>query len=105
MWVVIGTLAIVAATVSAGLLIERRFGFRHRQLAAPDRDPPHAAGAAPATAICGGDLAVLRRQTCCAVAMDALPDDRVRYNDGELLVLRFACARCPATRRIYVDRR
>lgn len=98
MWVVIGTIAIVIGTIVGGVFIERRFG--PRRLADKRAKELHAPGDAPATAI-HGDLAKLRRQTCCKTEMTA-EVDRVTYDGRELNVLRFHCTKCDAKRSLYV---
>ena len=100
MWTVIGTIAIVLGTIVAGVFVERRFGPR-RLLAERRAKQLHAPGDAPATALTG-DVAKLRRQLCCKVAM-SVEEDRVTYDGRELVVLRFHCARCDAKRALYVD--
>jgi hypothetical protein len=110
---ILGTIAIVLITVLVGLLIDRRVHFlpRPADLAeSDDRKPPpatYAAGEAPATAIRvrPGQLAKLRQQKCpsCRTDMSAAPDEPVRYNDRQLLVLNFTCPKCATRRTIYVE--
>jgi len=109
MWTVIGTILIALASVGTGLLIDRRWGVlpRNAGLAAGKPKLLEAPGATPASAIPAsiGEIERLRRaQHCtCRTAMDVSADgDRVTYGGHELLVLRFACARCGATRSLYV---
>ena len=107
----LGTIAIVLITVTVGLLIDRK----HPLLPKPtevlvERVEPkpvlHAAGEAPATAIRAraDQLARLRSQRCitCRATMTNLDDDRVRYNERELLVLHFTCS-CASKRTLYVE--
>jgi hypothetical protein len=110
--VVIGTLAIVAATVAIGIVVERKIGLltRGEELAPPARPPPpaHGAGEAAATAIRASveQLARLRTtQRCatCRAAMTSDDDDRVRYADHELIVLQLRCAGCGSKRTLYVE--
>ncbi len=106
-------IAIVLVTIIIGVLLDRRFGIlpSPKKLAAAERKPPpaatHYAGEAPATAIRvrAGQLAKLGVQRCatCRAEMRGEPDDHVRYDDRELLVLHFACPACPAKRTLYVD--
>jgi hypothetical protein len=109
---VVGTLVIVAIVVVLGVLADRRFGILprgDRLRPEPPRKPALAfqAGEAPATALApnAAALARLRAVTprCGAdgAAMTPSPDDTVRYNDRELLVLRFRCPQCGAARAIY----
>jgi len=106
MWTVIGTIAIVAATLGVGLVIERRWG--PRRLADAAKPQLHEPGTAPATAIATtpGELELLRRtQQCpkCRAAMEVAADQRVTYDGSELLVLRLACPRCSTVRSVYVS--
>ena len=105
-------IAIVLVTIVIGVLLDRKFGIlpRPSKLAAAERKKPaaaHAAGEAPATAIRArsGQVEKLRVQRCsaCRAEMRSEPDDHVRYDDRELLVLHVACPACPAKRTLYVD--
>ena len=111
---VIGTIAVVLITVLVGVLLDRKLGIipRPAELKQADRKQlpaaTHGAGEAPATAlrVRASQLARLRTQRCtaCRAAMTNEADDTVRYNERELLVLHFACPRCGAKRRLYVQR-
>jgi hypothetical protein len=108
---IVGTIAIVLVVIVVGLLVDRKYAILPRPSdLAPEKPapPPYAAGEAPATAIRAraGQQAKLREQRCakCRVAMTPLPDDSVRYDDRELLVLGFACPACQARRSLYVER-
>jgi len=110
-WTVLGTIGIVAVTVVAGVLADRRWGLlpRKERLSPPPRAAlaGHGAGEAPGTAlgIRAADLAELRRtQRCCREVMDALPDDEVAFDGQVLGILRSRCARCARTRSLYVQR-
>jgi hypothetical protein len=108
---IIGTIAIVVATVVLGMLITRKRGFlvQPEELAKPKpKQPSHAAGEAPATAIraAGEQLARLRStQRCpqCRAVMTPDAGEHVRYGDGELLVIELRCARCGTKRALYVN--
>ena len=109
---IIGTLAIVLITIVVGLLVDRKRSIlpKPEDLAPPERKKPpatHGAGEAPATAIRARpkQLGNLRVQRCreCRAEMKNEADDRVRYNDRELVVLHFACPRCAGKRTLYVD--
>jgi hypothetical protein len=114
MWSVLATLGVIAATVLAGLVADRRWGVlgvlprTDRLLAAtaPRALPAHGPGEAPASAltVSPDELEQLRREQRCACTspMDAVADAEVTYDGRTLLVLRFACARCASARRIYV---
>jgi hypothetical protein len=101
MWTVIGTIAVVLATIVAGLFLERRFGPK-RLTAAQTKQLP-APGDSPSTAmlVTAGELRKLRVQTCCKATM-AVTDDHVRFDERDLLVLHFACAHCNAKRTLYI---
>jgi len=108
---IIGTIAIVIATVVLGMLITRKRGFlvQPEELAKPKpKKPSHAAGEAPATAIraAGDQLARLRKaQRCpqCRAVLTADAGEHVRYGDGELLVIELRCAGCGTKRALYVN--
>ena len=108
--VVLGVIAVVAATVGLGVYLDRKLGIlpRGEKLAEPRPPlPPDAAGDAPATAIRAraGQIDRLRTQRCraCRTPLAAEPDDHVRYDGKELLVLRFRCPSCGAHRSIYIQ--
>ena len=114
--IVLGTIAIVAATIAAGVLVDRKWGLlpRPEQLRAASARPAlpgHAAGEAPATAIRASSTAQLERlragQRCpdCRTIMSGEADDRVRFGGRELRVLRFRCGTCSMRRALYVELR
>ena len=106
-----GTIAVVLGTIAIGMLLTRKKQLvpRPEELTVPPkRRPSHGAGEAPATAIrAGGEqLARLRTtQRCraCRSVMTPGSDERVRYGDGELLVIELRCGRCEARRALYVQ--
>jgi hypothetical protein len=116
MAIVLGTIAIVIVTVALGMLIDRKIGF----LPAPKdfetdaerarkKLPSHVAGEAPATALRVGDAQIAKiraSQRCmnCRASMTGEPDDIVRYNDTDLLVLHFGCPGCASKRALYLVR-
>ena len=114
--IVLGTIAVVAATIAVGVLVDRKWGLlprpeRLRAASARPALPDHAVGEAPATAIGVSSAAQLERlragQRCpdCRTIMSGEADDHVRFGGRELLVLRFRCARCAARRALYIDLR
>lgn len=111
--VIVGTLAIVLVTIVIGLIVDRKAPIlpRHEDAAQKRKKlSTHAAGEAPATAlrVRGEQLDKLRAaQRCpkCRAMMDSQPDDHVRYNDADLLVLHFACVNCTGKRTLYVSTR
>jgi hypothetical protein len=113
--VIVGTIAIVIVTVAIGLLINRKVpllpGPKDFETDA-DRERKrlvsHGAGEAPATAlrIREPQIAKLRtsqRCSTCRGPLEAEADDRVRYNDRELLVLHFHCPACNTRRSLYIE--
>ncbi|CAN5920311.1 hypothetical protein BH11MYX3_BH11MYX3_21170 [soil metagenome] len=112
-WTLLGTLAIVAATIVAGLFADRRWGLLVRKedlLLASGQRPLLAsgiAGEAPATALTAsiGEIERIRRkQRCprCRIALDSAADDSITHEDAELRVLQFTCSRCGGARSVYV---
>ncbi len=112
-WTMLGTLGIVVATIIAGLFADRRWGLLVRKedlLLASGQRPLLAsgmAGEAPATALTAsiGEIERIRRkQTCprCRIALDSAADDSMMYEDAQLRVLQFTCARCGGARSVYI---
>ena len=113
--VIVGTIAIVLVTVAIGLVINRKLpllpgpkDFETDAERERKKLVSHGAGEAPATAlrIREPQIAKLRTsQRCpsCRAALEAEPDDRVRYNDRELLVLHFRCPTCNTRRSLYIE--
>lgn len=101
---ILGTLAIVFATIAIGMFVDRKVGLlphpdrlrRDRRLPAPG---PGEAGANPLR-LTEGELARARTQVCCG-PMTALPDDAVRVGHEQVTVLRFRCPRCGKQRSLY----
>jgi hypothetical protein len=104
-WVVLGTLAIVAAAIAAGVALDRRFGLlpRPRELREAARPglklPAHAPGEAPETALDAPPTALHCRT--CGRAAHPLDDSRATLGDRELVVRRYRCERCGAITTIY----
>jgi len=110
-WTVLGTLGIVAAVVTAGVLLDRRFALlpRPRELLEAGKPgmklPPYAPGEAPETALATPPAKV----RCRVCRREALPTgeggeggaDRVTYGDRELVVRRYRCPRCAAITAVY----
>jgi hypothetical protein len=108
---VVGTLAIVAATIVLGLLVDRKTGLLPRpdQLRTEPAPGPlrMAAGETARTAIRAGDaqlqrLRVGQRCAVCRTELVADPDDSARYDGAVLVLLRLRCPGCAARRTIYV---
>lgn len=111
MLTILGTIAIVLATVIAGVLVDRRWPLIPRKdkllAAGPGLHlPPHAPGEAPASAIdvTPAELAKLVRARCraCKGDTDVRVDDTVTYDGRELRVLHARCRRCGVARSTYV---
>ena len=105
---IVGTVAIVIVVIGAGIALDRRVRVLPRELAEPRRPGGHGAGEAPATAIRARarQLEKIRTSQLCASCrrpMGGLADDRVRYDNHDLLVLHFACATCAARRTLYIE--
>jgi hypothetical protein len=111
---IVGTIAIVLATLVIGLWIDRKKHIlpRPEDFSEPEKLPPpsHAAGEAAATAIRAGEsqLKALRSSQRCAACRapmtnDPGTDDPIRYDDRDMLVLHFSCTRCDARRAMYVE--
>lgn len=113
--IVLGTIAIVLITIAIGVLIDRKHPLLPKPtelLPEPPPEPPtppkptYAAGEAPATAIRAraSQLEKLRGQRCtaCRAMMTPGPDDMVRYDERDLLVLHFTCS-CGSKRSLYVE--
>jgi hypothetical protein len=109
--IIIGTIAVVLATIAIGIVVDRKWGLLPRadKLAEPPVRPPlHAAGDAPATAIRASaeQLAKLRIQRCrdCRAKLESAgEDDDVRYDERALIVLQFRCPSCATKRSVYVE--
>jgi hypothetical protein len=112
--VVLGTIAIVLAAIAIGVVVDKKVGFladpkdfeteeqrKRKQLVS------HGAGEAPATAlhVRQEQVAKLRasqRCTSCRGVMTFDRDDTARYDGRDLTVLHFTCAKCGATRSLYI---
>src|SRR5205823_12953623 len=106
--VVIGTIAVVAVTIAIGLYVDRKVRPPDAEPGAPKKLASHAAGEAPATAFRAGAVQLGRiraGQRCrsCRTPMQHEPDERVRFDDRDLLVLSFRCPRCATRRALYVE--
>jgi len=112
-WIVLGTIGVVGATIVAGVLADRKWGLLPRpalllEAGKPKRAlPGHGPGEAPATAIAAGPMEIekLRRHRRCAACkgeLDVLADDTATYNGRDLTILRFRCPRCDEKTLVYV---
>ena len=105
--VVLGTVALVIATVVLGLYLDRKLALLPRgDKLARAQLPAEVAGETPATAIRARPAQIdrLREQRCrsCHAPLAPEPDDHVRYDGKQLLVLRFTCTACGAKRSLYI---
>ncbi len=111
MTIVLGTIAIVAGVIIVGVIVDRKIGILPRPEELRDSHKPrtaYAAGEAPATAIRAtaerlANLRASRRCTTCREKASCEAEERVRYDDRELLVLRFRCGTCGESRAVYID--
>ena len=114
---ILGTIAIVGVTIVIGVFVERKL------LPKQDREPGEtmvrisrskalaklAPGEMAAVAIRAGaaQLATLRTTQRCRACRTALvaagDDERVRFDDRDLLVLSFRCPACELKRSLYVE--
>lgn len=110
--VIVGTLAIVAAMVTAGVIVDRKVGILPRPEELKEqkpRGPRYAAGEAPSSAIRarGAQLDKLRSSRRCRQCRQTLvaagDDERVRYGDRELLVIHLRCDQHGEAPSLYVD--
>jgi hypothetical protein len=104
--VVIGTLAIVAATIFLGWALDRKVRVTPEELRDADKPKPRIIpGETAATAIRANadQLARLRTQRCtdCRTELRA-EDDHAELGGKPLVLLRFSCARCGTRRTVYV---
>jgi len=107
---VLGTLAILIVAIGVGYFISKRGWL----LPAPDdlqrkklEPAPYAAGEAPASALRIRRVQLERLRTSqvcptCKCAMTGGLEDRVRYDNQDLLVLPFHCRTCNTKRTLYV---
>ena len=104
-WVVLGTLGIVAVVIAAGVALDRRFGLlpRPRELREASRPglkaPAFAPGEAPETALDAAPPTV--RCPGCGGRARPLDDSRATLGDRALVVRRYRCDRCGAVATIY----
>lgn len=102
---VLGTLAIVALVIAAGVIVDRRLGIlpRSRELREASRPglapPPHAPGEAPETALSAPPRTV-RCRACRAVA-EPIDESRATYGDRALVIRRYRCSQCGAVAALY----
>ena len=110
-WIVLGTIGVVSATIVAGVLVDRKWGLRTADLleaGKPKRAlPGHGPGEAAATAIAAGpmDIEKLRRSRRCQAckgALDVLADDTATYDGRDLTILRFRCPHCDEKTLVYL---
>jgi hypothetical protein len=106
---IIGTIAIVLLVIVVGLLVDRKVPVLPKPEVPEPKTLPatHLAGEAPATAlrVGGPQLDKVRSsQRCpsCRAAMHPGPEDTVRYDEADLVVLHFTCPSCDARRTLYV---
>jgi len=108
---ILGTLGIIAAAITIGVVVDRKIGLLPRPEKLVETRPRiagHSAGEAPATAIRAGAAQVVtlratqRCKACRTLLVADGDDDHVRYDDRDLLVLPFRCPACDAKRALYI---
>jgi hypothetical protein len=108
---IIGTIAIVAAMIAIGVVVNRKFGISPEVLAGAPAKPlitTHEIGEAPATALRATEtqLAKLRPTLHCKTCRTLLEadgsDEAVRYGGEPMRVLGFRCPQCGTKRPLYV---
>jgi len=111
---IIGTIIIVLVTIAVGLVLERKKPINPEPSSYAEARRPrpttHGLGEAPGTAIRVGEsqLANLRGGQRCPACRSEMTyaegaDDRVRYNERDMLVLHFTCPRCATKKALYVE--
>jgi hypothetical protein len=115
MWTIVGTIAVVVATIVLGVLADRKWKLLPspeslREAGKPKQLPAHGPGEAPATAlpVTPEERARLEgKQRCpsCRAKMALAGDEPVTYEGRELRVLAFRCTRCDGTRSLYIEAR
>jgi hypothetical protein len=106
-WIVLGTLAVVAAAIAIGVLVDRKVGLLPRprdllEAGKPGTKPaPHAPGEAPETALATPPRTVHCR--ACHASTQLEGTSRTTYGDRELVVQRHRCTSCATITRIYCE--
>lgn len=108
--VVVGTLAVVGAAIAVGAWTTSQRGLvpRPDELTAPAKPrPAYAAGEAAATAIRAGAvqldrLRATQRCASCRARMTVAGEERVRYDERDMLVIDLRCLPCAMRRALYV---
>jgi hypothetical protein len=110
--VVLGTLAVVAAVIAIGVLIDRRWSIlprpeelRDEGAPKPPPDPPGTVASAPLrlTARKLSRALVAQRCVTCRTRLEAGPGEPIRFAGKELQLFRMTCGTCGAGRGLYVE--
>jgi hypothetical protein len=101
--IIIGTLAIVAVTIAAGVVLDRRYGIvpRAERLKPSRALPVPAPGEAAATPLEVADVTRVPAPRCCTV-MERTSDDVAIVGQRQVTVVRFRCPRCDKQKALYV---
>ncbi len=107
---ILGTIAIVAAMIALGVVVNRKLGIDPEQLAG--KKPlltTHEIGESPATALRATDAQIaklnLHCKACRAVLEPAGVEDEVRYGGEAMRVLGYRCPQCGVKRPLYTQRK
>jgi hypothetical protein len=108
--IALGTMAVVAAVIALGVVIDRRFSLLPRpgELRALDAPPPDPPGSTPAAALrvpAPRLSRVLSGQRCtsCKRRVTAGDGSPIRLGDHALAVYKLTCPACATSRALYVD--
>jgi hypothetical protein len=108
LWTVLGTLAVVAVVIVAGVVVDRRFGILPRPRALREagkpglKPPAYGPGEAPETAL--DDPPRDPRCGRCRGETRLDRESRATYGDRELVIRRYRCLRCNSVAAIYSTR-
>ena len=104
LWIVLGTIGIVAAAIGVGVLVDRKWALlpKPQELLEAGKPPGPEPGEAPATAL----AAPPKRVRCSACKGSTLLDGEspIRFGDRELVALRYRCTKCASVTTVYVSR-
>ncbi len=101
-WIVLGTIAVVAGTITIGILVDRKWALLPKPpaLLEAGKPPGPAPGEVPATALPTRP----KRVTCSACKSATLLDGEspIRFDNRDLVALRYRCTKCASITTVYV---